>query len=83
MGVSKNKGTQNGWFIMEIPIKVDDLGGTPIFGNTHMYRDYAIYFSITVPLPERNRKSSNMPMTDLWDERYIYLHGWLIFMVFM
>ena len=22
-----------------------------------------------------------MPMTDLWDERYIYLHGWLMFMV--
>ena len=22
---------------MENPIKMDDLGGTPIFGNTHMY----------------------------------------------
>ena len=27
---------QNGWFMTENPIEMDDLGGTIIFGNTHI-----------------------------------------------
>ena len=36
MSVSKNRVPQNGWFIVENLIKMDDLGVTTIFGNIHM-----------------------------------------------
>ena len=36
MGGSYNGVPQNGWFIREKLIKMDDLGGTPILGNLHI-----------------------------------------------
>ena len=38
IGVSKNRDVfpKNGWFIVENLIKIDEFGGTNIFGNTHI-----------------------------------------------
>ena len=38
LGVSKNRCTQNGWFIMvPNPIKMDDLVGPPLFLETSIW----------------------------------------------
>ena len=50
---------QNGWFIMEDLIKMDDLGGTTIFGNIHIpfrrltYPHLRYFWVDDFPSPER------------------------------
>ena len=40
---------QNGWFTRENPIRIDDLGGTPVFGNTHIKESQADKFFFELP----------------------------------
>ena len=66
---------QNGWFIMENAIKMDDLGAPVFFGNIHIPLMFVIFEvdDFLVPFPLR------------WDMLYVTVvpwKGWIFWFVF-
>ena len=43
--------SQNGWFIMENPIKMGWFGATPIFGNTHITQPTEVLITVHISFP--------------------------------
>ena len=75
MGVSKNRVfPQNGWFIMENHIEMDDVGGeNPLFSETSTKSNPFTGRSRFRPIVENVRESFVWPLTYQWKPRLLFL----------
>ena len=90
MGVSKNNGTPKSSILIGFSIVNHPFGGTPIFGNTHMFVSGSVYqlrrvnwqvailISVAIAIPFQAGRSGKNPRKAAWldfDLGFLHIMG--------